>query len=84
MLLFEYGNASTNIASKTTFQKYEKIQRQFATWILRYPSHVSNNIINKNCNLDSIKDRNLYLSKKMVRENTTAIKQCKTIYKFHN
>ena len=43
--LFEYGNASTNIASKTTFQKYEKIQRQFATWILWLPSHVSNNII---------------------------------------
>ena len=62
--LFEYGNASTNIASKTTFQKYEKIQRQFATRILRFPSHVSNNTINKHCNLDSIKDRNIYLSKK--------------------
>ena len=62
--LFEYGNASTNIASKTTFQKYEKIQRQFATSILRFPSHVSNNTINKHCNLDSVKDRNIYLSKK--------------------
>ena len=60
--LFEYRNASTNIASKTKFQKYEKIQRQFATWILRFPSHVSNDTINKHCHLDSIKDRNLYLS----------------------
>ena len=62
--MFEYGNASTSIASKTTFQKYEKIQRQFATRILRFPSHVRNTIVNKHCNLDSIQDRNLYLYKK--------------------
>ena len=45
--LFEYANAPPPSSSKTTFQKYEKIQRQFATRLLRFPSHVSNAIINK-------------------------------------
>ncbi len=61
--LFEYGSASTTIASKNTYRSWELIQRRFAKTILHFP-HVSSAAINRHCNLSSVQNRNLQLARK--------------------